>query len=1411
MLNRNDKKEIAGKLKALFPKASDSGREQLLNLLVNCCCIDLCSINSNADDIQFTGLTLLGNTLSLTLTINGVPTTQVVNLPTQISTTLVNNGDGTFTYTNESNVVTTIDVATLLVDAGISDGFVNNNDGTLTHAAIDGTVVTFDINDLLLTTTPLFTVNAGTTSVSTDASLGSQVITYGDILHFWSNGSLNFNVQAGSVVVGIDTEADIIPYVPTTLTSTNVGDALDELANESHAPTTLTNNAAAFSWNSGTQTGNIPLTPTLVDNGDGTITYNPNNGAAPITIDVTENASEVLTTTPITINGTTYPANTTVETILSAVSAYAGTTNLTYTPSATNGTIVSDTGTDATIPSATTSLAGLLTSTDKTKLDGIAIGANNYVHPNHSGDVTSVADGVTTIAPNAVTNAKLAQAPANTLKGNNTGAVANVTDLSVTDVKTLLTYTGADVANTPAGNIAATTVQAAINELDGEKQVNLQFQEEGVNLGTSGTVDTVNFTGAAVTSSRVGNTLTVDIPASAGVTNLSYTPSATNGIVVSDTGTDATITSVTGVNAGLATPAMLTNSHVPATFNDSGTIDFTVSGTDNQTVTATLLGVSGATIGQVPQSDGAGNITWVTPTSATNLTYTASPTQGTVLSDTGTDAIIPSVTVTDAGLATPSLLANSHVPVTTTAGTVTITQSGTDNQTLKADITGISGATAGQIPSTDGAGNVVWTTPTSSTADNGLTETLGNIQLGGTLIQDTVIDQAGFKLDVYNNTSGITTHITQTDTFLGLPVAGVGTAATDAGNMTAYQFSGDFGGVLRNQIGVQDFTGADTHNTSIQQNAVAGNTYTKIVSTDGASSTYSQLQVKENSTEIVANDGTNVNTLTVEADKLIVSQYPNTRDDSGVTPPINFLYTNGSGDFLSAPTSGIVANEWHTTGNAGTDGSTTNFVGTTDAQDLVLKTNNVEIARFGQQGNTTIGSDLTSIDALYISPLSSNPGDMAFQSGQATGIMSTAFGASSATAPGSMAWGVGYKNGISPIASGVSSTAWGDETSANGDRSTCFGFQNIANGDQSTCFGQENTNNANYATVFGFQNTAEGNLSTIFGSANISDINGVNSTIWGTGNQVSNAYGTAWGQDNVASGISSTVFGKSNRSEALYSLASGFNNVASGDNSVVFGAYNNSVSYAEMVLGHFSTFYIPISITTINTADRLLTVGNGANALTTNNALTMWKDGRSMWNGDVAKQNTWIGVNGTNPQNFINVTTPTGNLAAISTEHTTSGNYVVLGSNAGNSGLAINNTKQFAFTTTAGTTSTQLGATTTVGNYSSTGFLFGGGGVATSTVDVSGTLGLSNTRINTANPVLNLNSTVYHFTGGASGTVNMTVMTVDNRTFILTNYSGVSLTLSNSVRIGSAATTTSLPDNTSMTIAYDGAEFFRIA
>ena len=69
------------------------------------------------------------------------------------------------------------------------------------------------------------------------------------------------------------------------------------------------------------------------------------------------------------------------------------------------------------------------TSTLKTKLDAIAASANNYVHPNHSGEVTSTADGATVIADNIVdeANLKISNGPTNgyvlTAQSGNTGGL----------------------------------------------------------------------------------------------------------------------------------------------------------------------------------------------------------------------------------------------------------------------------------------------------------------------------------------------------------------------------------------------------------------------------------------------------------------------------------------------------------------------------------------------------------------------------------------------------------------------------------------------------------------------------------------------------------------------------------------------------------------------------------------------------------------------------------------------------------------------------------------------------------------------------------------------------------------------------------------------------------------------------
>ena len=73
--------------------------------------------------------------------------------------------------------------------------------------------------------------------------------------------------------------------------------------------------------------------------------------------------------------------------------------------------------------------SNVFTDADHTKLNGIAASSNNYVHPNHSGEVTSTADGATVIADNIVdeANLKVSNAPTNgyflSAQSGNTGGM----------------------------------------------------------------------------------------------------------------------------------------------------------------------------------------------------------------------------------------------------------------------------------------------------------------------------------------------------------------------------------------------------------------------------------------------------------------------------------------------------------------------------------------------------------------------------------------------------------------------------------------------------------------------------------------------------------------------------------------------------------------------------------------------------------------------------------------------------------------------------------------------------------------------------------------------------------------------------------------------------------------------------
>jgi hypothetical protein len=177
------------------------------------------------------------------------------------------------------------------------------------------------------------------------------------------------------------------------------------------------------------------------------------------------------------------------------------------------------------IGNATTLISGLMSAADKTKLDGVATGANNYVHPDHTGDVTSVADGAQTIANDAVTNAKAANMATSTLKGRITAGTGDPEDLTATQARTLLNVEDGATADMSDAEIkTAYENNANTNAFTDAEQTKLGFISvtQAVDLDTIESDTATNnakVTNATHTGDVTGSTaLTIDKTAITGKT-----------------------------------------------------------------------------------------------------------------------------------------------------------------------------------------------------------------------------------------------------------------------------------------------------------------------------------------------------------------------------------------------------------------------------------------------------------------------------------------------------------------------------------------------------------------------------------------------------------------------------------------------------------------------------------------------------------------------------------------------------------------------------------------------------------------------------------------------------------------------------------------------------------------------------
>jgi len=123
-------------------------------------------------------------------------------------------------------------------------------------------------------------------------------------------------------------------------------------------------------------------------------------------------------------------------------------------------------------------------------------GSNQPAAVTMSGDINIASSGATTIQANVVSNSKLAQAPADTLKGNNTGSTANVTDLTVSQVNTMLgTVTTIGAIDTNANSnglfISGNTLSTQSASVSNPGMVNTATQSFAGNKTFTGTVNII--------------------------------------------------------------------------------------------------------------------------------------------------------------------------------------------------------------------------------------------------------------------------------------------------------------------------------------------------------------------------------------------------------------------------------------------------------------------------------------------------------------------------------------------------------------------------------------------------------------------------------------------------------------------------------------------------------------------------------------------------------------------------------------------------------------------------------------------------------------------------------------------------------------------------------------------------------
>jgi len=300
----------------------------------------------------------------------------------------------------------------------------------------------------------------------------------------------------------------------------------------------------------------------------------------------------------------------------------------------------------------------------------------------------------------------------------------------------------------------------------------------------------------------------------------------------------------------------------------------------------------------------------------------------------------------------------------------------------------------------------------------------------------------------------------------------------------------------------------------------------------------------------VALTGTNdVTTIPNPATSLLVYN-PNPAGSGATAVTPGFYYWNGS-RWVRLLGGG---DAWLLTGNAGTDPAV-NFLGTTDAQPLVIATTNTTTPqpiqiRVGNQETFRFNPPGASAPAWSIQRGGGNQRGL-----HAVDLQSERSSGTQVASGDYSVIGGGRNNTASStyaiVGGGVNNTASGNRATVGGGRS------NTASGDDATVGG-------------GFLNTASGDLATVGGGRSNNAIGNLVTVGGGDGNTASSYAATVGGGGgNTASGLAATVGGGANNTASgdRATVGGGWQNTASGELATVCGGRGNTASGSAFVGG----------------------------------------------------------------------------------------------------------------------------------------------------------------------------------------------------------------------------------------------------